>query len=56
MKTHPTHGRPEALSQTPQATQVPLEAPKLQNRGLRPTSSAGALRGLSCGGRLLPLP
>lgn len=52
--THPPHGRPEALRQAPQATQVPLEAAQLERRGLGP--AARALRGLGGWGRLLPLP
>lgn len=40
MSTHPPHGRPEVLCQTPQATQVPLEAMQLKGRGLGPTTQA----------------
>lgn len=52
--THPPHGRPAALCQTPQATQVPLEAAQFESRGLGP--SARALRGLCGCRRLLPPP
>ena len=52
--THPPHGRPDVLCQTPQATQVPLETTKLEGRGLGPTSRA--LRGLGGCRQLLPLP
>lgn len=40
MGTHPPHGRPETLCQTPQTTQVPLEATELEGRGLGPTARA----------------
>lgn len=52
--THPPHGRPDILCQTPQATQVPLETTKLEGRGLGPTSRA--LRGLGGCRQLLLLP
>lgn len=52
--THPPHGRPDILCQTPQATQVPLETTKLKGRGLGPASRA--LRGLGGCRQFLPLP
>lgn len=54
MGTHPPHGRSEALRQTPQAAQVPLEAAQLEGRGLG--STAPALQGLGRCRRLLAPP
>lgn len=54
MDTHPSHGRPEAMRQTPQATQVPLETAQLKGRGLG--SIARTLRGLGWCRQLLPPP
>lgn len=54
MGTHPPHSWPEALCQTPQATQVPLEATQLEGRGLG--STARALQGLGWCRQLLPPP